>query len=78
MLVENCKREDPFSVHTYKLSLYVPTEEINVTQMATIPVNDGKHCGTEFSPGLYGVAPRYTLKKFDTCHYALKSPIALI
>ena len=29
----------------------------------------------EFSPGLYGVVPRYTLKKIDTCHYALKSSI---
>ena len=30
---------------------------------------------TEFSPGHYGVASRYALKKFDTCHYALKSSI---
>ena len=34
-----------------------------------------KKSNSEFSPGLYGVAPCYALKKFDTWHYALKSPI---
>ena len=29
----------------------------------------------EFSPRFYGIAPRYALKKFDKCQYALKSPI---
>ena len=42
--VENWEREDPFSVHTCTLYLYVQMEEINVTQMTTIPVNCRKHC----------------------------------
>ena len=31
------------TIHTCMLSLYVPTDEINVTQMTTIPANGRKH-----------------------------------
>ena len=44
MSLTNWKREDPFSVNTCTLFLYVSTEEINVTQMTTIPVSGRKHC----------------------------------
>ena len=43
--VANWEREEPFSVHTCMLYLYVQMEEVNATQMTTIPVNCRKHCG---------------------------------
>ena len=62
-----------------KISIGADTFRLKVghhmNKLGSGPLDDATY-QTEFSPGLYGVAPRYALKKnFDTCHYALKSSI---